>query len=57
MVETEAQNVVETEENLVENKIQTAETKELLTTFANSLDPDYDRQNVRPDLDPNCLTL
>ena len=29
----------------------------LLITFANSLDPDQDRQNVCPDLDPNCLTL
>ena len=29
----------------------------LLITFANSLDPDQARQNVRPDLDPNCLTL
>ena len=29
----------------------------LLFTFANSLDPDQDRQNVGPDLDPNCLTL
>ena len=28
----------------------------LLITFANSLDPDQARQNVRPDLDPNCLT-
>ena len=26
-------------------------------TFANSLDPDQARQNVRPDLSPNCLTL
>ena len=26
-------------------------------TFANRLDPDQDRQNVGPDLDPNCLTL
>ena len=25
-----------------------------LVTFANSLDPDQDRQNVGPDLDPNC---
>ena len=25
-------------------------------TFANSLDPDQDRQNVGPDLDPNHLT-
>ena len=25
--------------------------------FANCLDPDQDRQNVGPDLDPNCLTL
>ena len=29
----------------------------LLIIFANSLDPDHDRQNVGPDLDPNCLTL
>ena len=26
-------------------------------TFANSLDPDQDRQYVGPDLDPNRLTL
>ena len=29
----------------------------LLITFANSLDPDQARQNVGPDLDPNCLPL
>ena len=29
----------------------------LLIIFAYSLDPDQDRQNVGPDLDPNCLTL
>ena len=29
----------------------------LLITFVNSLDPDQDQQNARPDLDPNCLTL
>ena len=29
----------------------------LLITFANSLDPDQDWQNVGPDLDPNCLSL
>ena len=29
----------------------------LLITRANSLDPDQARQNVGPDLDPNCLTL
>ena len=29
----------------------------LLITFANSLAPDQDRQNVGPDLDLNCLTL
>ena len=29
----------------------------LMIIFANSLDPDQDRQNVGPDLDPNCLTL
>ena len=29
----------------------------LLITFANSLDRYQARQNVGPDLDPNCLTL
>ena len=29
----------------------------LAATFSNSLDPDQDRQNVGPDLDPNSLTL
>ena len=29
----------------------------LLITFANSLDPDQDGQNVGSDLDPNRLTL
>ena len=29
----------------------------LLLTFTNCLDPDQDRQNVGPDLDPNRLTL
>ena len=29
----------------------------LLITFANRLDPGQARQNVKPDLDPNCLTL
>ena len=29
----------------------------LLRIFANSLDPDQARQDVRPDLDPICLTL
>ena len=29
----------------------------MLITYANSLDPDYARQNVRFDLDPNCLTF
>ena len=32
-------------------------TCHLLINFANSLDPDHDRQNVGPDLDPNSLTL
>ena len=27
----------------------------LLITFANCLDPDQARQNIGPDLDPNCL--
>ena len=29
----------------------------LMVTFSNSLDPDQDRHNVSPDLDPKCLTL
>ena len=29
----------------------------LLITFANSLDPDQDQQNIDPVLDPNGLTL
>ena len=29
----------------------------LLITFANSLELDQDRQNVGPDLDPNCFTM
>ena len=29
----------------------------MLIAFASSLDPDQTRQNVGPDLDPNCLTL
>ena len=28
-----------------------------IITFANSLDPDQARQNIRPDLDSNCMTL
>ena len=29
----------------------------LLITFANSLDPDQDQQNIGPDLDPKSLKL
>ena len=29
----------------------------LLISYTISLDPDQARQNVGPDLDPNCLTL
>ena len=32
-------------------------TFHMLIGIANSLDPDQDRQNVCPDLDPKCLTL
>ena len=39
------------------NKQKLAATFRLLISFANSLDPDQDRQNVGPDLDPNGLTL
>ena len=34
-----------------------AELCPLLITFANSLDPDKNRQKVGPDLDPNRFTL
>ena len=29
----------------------------LLIIFANSLDPDQDKQNIGPYVDPNCLTI
>ena len=29
----------------------------LLRTFSNNLDPDQAQQDIKPDLDPNCLTL
>ena len=29
----------------------------LLRTFSNNLDPDQGQQDIKPDLDPNCLTL
>ena len=29
----------------------------LYITFANSLNPDQDRQNISPDMDTKCLTL
>ena len=38
------------------NSLSTTKCR-LLTTFANSLDPDQARQDVGPDLDPNYLTL
>ena len=31
-----------------------AATCPLLITFANSLDPDQDQQNIGPNPDPNC---
>ena len=34
-----------------------AVTCRLLIAFANSLDPDQDRQNVGPELEPNHSTL
>ena len=44
-------------ENSHGSKPSSADNLCLLIIFANSLDPDQARQNVRPDLDPNCLTL
>ena len=38
---------------LVPCQVSSADT----VIFANSLDPDQARQNVGPDLNPNCLTL
>ena len=43
--------------SLVSNFLASGDFCCLLITFANSLDPDQDRQDVGPDLDPNCLTL
>ena len=40
-----------------QNFVNSAYYRCLLINFANSLDQDQARQNVRPDLDPNCLTL
>ena len=37
--------------------INSLPTNRQLRTFANNLDPDQARQNVGPDLDPNCLIL
>ena len=38
-------------------KVNVALKWRLMITNTNSLDPDQDRQNVGPDLDPNRLTL
>ena len=32
-----------------------SDVNSLPTLYANRLDPDQARQNIRPDLDPNCL--
>ena len=37
--------------------LASGEFHSLLISFANSLEPDQDRQNVGPDLDTNHLTL
>ena len=42
---------------LINSFLASSDFCHLLKTFANSLDPDQDQQNVGPDLDPNCLTL
>ena len=41
----------------IPSSVDSGEFCRLLITFANGLDPDQDRQNVGPDLDPNHLTL
>ena len=40
-----------------ESQFQDSLFNSLPATFALSLEPDPARQNVGPDLDPNCLTL
>ena len=52
--ETEIINLVK---NIFNSLLASGEFCPLLTIFANSLDPDQARQNVRPGLDPCCLTL
>ena len=39
------------------NSVLSGDFYGLLITFANSLDPDQDRQSVGPDLNPKCLSL
>ena len=54
--ETEAN--IKAQMNKVSNTIELfAYWCRLLIIFANNLYPDQARQNVGPDLDPNCLTL
>ena len=43
--------------NHINSLLASCDFYRLLLTFANSLDPDKDQQNVSPDLDPNYLTL
>ena len=43
--------------SVITSFLATGDFCRLPITFANSLDPDQDRQNVGPDLNPNCLTL
>ena len=49
--------VVSKANQIVNHFLASGEFCHLLRTFANSLEPDQDRHNVSPDLDPNCLTL
>ena len=47
---------METEE-IINRFLARGDFCQLQITFANSLDPDQDQQNIGPDLDSNHLTL
>ena len=51
-----SQKVVSRSCSVFNSLLASGEFCHTLMTFANSLDPDQARQNVGPDLDPNCWT-
>ena len=50
-------SVVNISRQRVKSSLASGDLCSLLITFVNSLDADQVRQNVGPDLGPNCLTL